>query len=94
MPRAHLIPRLLGSTILNHASGESNFTPEQEAQIAEIAARTGTNPEAIVKDATMRLLNEDTHFRAAVLEAKVYADRGEFIEEEAMDARLEEMLRS
>ncbi len=42
----------------------------------------------------MRLLNEDTHFRAAVLEAKVYADRGEFIEEEAMDARLEEMLRS
>ncbi|HEY3454376.1 MAG TPA: hypothetical protein VGK64_07210 [Bryobacteraceae bacterium] len=31
---------------------------------------------------------------ASVLEAKAYADRGEFIEEEEMDARFEEMLRS
>jgi predicted transcriptional regulator len=73
---------------------EVHFTPEEEAQIAEIAATAGTNPEAVVKDAAMRLLKEDTRFRAAVLEAKAYADRGEFIEEEEMDARFEEMLRS
>jgi len=40
-----------------------------------------------------RLL-EDAHFRAAVREAIEQADRGEFIEEEEMDARLERMLRS
>jgi hypothetical protein len=34
------------------------------------AASAGPDPEAIVKHATMRLLNEDAHFRAAVLEAK------------------------
>jgi predicted transcriptional regulator len=29
-----------------------------------------------------------------VMEGKAYADRGEFIEEEEMDARFEQMLRS
>lgn len=37
---------------------------------------------------------EEQRFRSAVLEGKAYADRGEFIEEEEMDARFEEMLRS
>ena len=37
---------------------------------------------------------EDERFRAAVLEGKAYADRGEFIEEDEMDARFEQMLRS
>ena len=71
-----------------------NFTPEQEAQIAKLAASAGTEPEALVRDATMRLLDEDARFRVAVLEGKAYADRGEFIEEEEMDARFEEMLGS
>jgi len=35
-----------------------------------------------------------TRFRAAVLVGKTYADRSEFIEEEEMDARFEQMLRS
>jgi predicted transcriptional regulator len=48
----------------------------------------------LLKDAGLRLLDEDTRFRAAVLEGKAYADRGEFIEEEEMDARFEEMIRS
>jgi predicted transcriptional regulator len=71
---------------------EVHFTPEQEAQIAQVAASSGT--EALVKNATMRLLQEDARFRAAVMEGKAYADRGEFIEEEEMDARFEQMLRS
>jgi predicted transcriptional regulator len=73
---------------------EVRFTPEQEAQLAQIAAINGTDPEALVKDAAMRLLDEDAHFRAAVMEGKAYADAGEFIEEEEMDARFEQMLRS
>jgi hypothetical protein len=71
-----------------------NFTPEQEAQLAQIARTAGTEPEALVRDATMRLLDEDARFRAVVLEAKAYVDREEFIEEEEMNARFEEMLRS
>jgi len=72
---------------------EVHFTPEQEARLEQIATITGTEPERLVKDAALRLLEEDDHFRAAVKEGIAQADRGEFIEEEEMDARLEQMLR-
>ena len=51
-------------------------------------------PSLLVKDAALRLLSEDTRFRAAVRDGISQADRGEFIEEAEMDARLEQMLRS
>ncbi len=73
---------------------EVHFTPEQEAQLAHIATRSGTDPEGLVKDAALRLLEEEHHFRAAVREGIAQADRGEFIEEAEMDPRFEEMLRS
>jgi predicted transcriptional regulator len=73
---------------------ELHFTPEQEAQLAQIASREGTDTERLVKEAALRLLQEDARFRAAVREGIVQADRGEFIEEAEMDARLEQMLRS
>ena len=38
---------------------EVHFTPEEEAQLAQIATRTGTDPEHLVKDAALRLLEED-----------------------------------
>jgi predicted transcriptional regulator len=73
---------------------EIHFTPEQEAQLAQIAAKEGTDAERLVMDAAVRLLEEEARFRAAVREGIAQADRGEFIEEEEMDARLEQMLRS
>src|SRR5665811_2151513 len=73
---------------------EVHFTPEQEAQLAQIATKEGTDLERLVMDAALRLLQEDARFRAAVREGIAQADRGEFIEEEEMDARLEQMLRS
>jgi hypothetical protein len=73
---------------------EVNFTSEQEARLAQIAASIGTDTESLVKHATMRLLDEDARFRAAVLEGKAYADRDEFIEEEEMEVRFQQMLRS
>lgn len=72
---------------------EVQFTPEQEAQLAHIAYEAGTDPARFVKDAALRLM-EDANFRAAVREGLAQARRGEFIEEEEMDARFEEMLRS
>ncbi|MBC7926227.1 MAG: hypothetical protein H7039_11275 [Bryobacteraceae bacterium] len=71
---------------------EVHFTSEQETRLAQIAASTGTDTEALVKGAALRLLEEDARFRAAVMQGKAFADRGEFIEEEEMDARFEQML--
>jgi predicted transcriptional regulator len=73
---------------------EVQFTPEQEAQLVQIAANEGTEPERLVKEAALRLLQDDARFRAAVQEGMVQANRGEFIEEHEMEARLEQMLRS
>jgi predicted transcriptional regulator len=73
---------------------ELHFTPEQEAQLAQIASREGTDAERLVKEAALSLLQEDARFRAAIREGIAQADRGEFIEQEEMDARLEQMLRS
>jgi predicted transcriptional regulator len=73
---------------------ELHFTPEQEERLAQIATKEGPNPERLVKEAALRLLEEDARFRAAVREGVAQADRGEFIEEKEMDARLEQMLRS
>ncbi|HEU5400184.1 MAG TPA: hypothetical protein VFU86_02435 [Terriglobales bacterium] len=73
---------------------EVNFTSEQEAQLAQIATKSGTDPQHLVKDAVLRLLEQEAHFRAAVREGIAQADRGEFVEEKEMDARFEQMLRS
>jgi predicted transcriptional regulator len=72
---------------------EVHFTAEQEAQIVQAARAAGTDAEQLVKNAALQFV-DDAQFHAAVLEAKAFAERGEFIEEDEMDARFEEMLRS
>jgi hypothetical protein len=37
---------------------EVHFTPEQEAQLAQMATKTGTAPEQLVQNAALRLLEE------------------------------------
>lgn len=73
---------------------EVPFTAEQEAQLAQMATKSGTDAPRLVRDAALRLLEENARFRAAVREGIAQADRGEFIEEDEMDTRLEQMLRS
>ena len=73
---------------------EIPFTPEQEAHLAQLATIAGTEPADLVWNAALRLLEEDEQFRAAVLEGNAYADHCEFIEEDEMDTRFEQMLRS
>jgi predicted transcriptional regulator len=72
---------------------EVHFTPEQEANLSQVAADSGTDAEHLVKEAALQLL-EDRSFRAAVREGIAQADRGEFIEEEEMDERVKQMFPS
>jgi predicted transcriptional regulator len=70
---------------------EVRFTPEEEARLARIATQEGVDPAGLVKDAALRLLEEDVRFRAGVPKGLEQADRGELIEEEEMDARVKRM---
>ncbi len=72
---------------------EVYFTPEQETQLAQMATHAGTAPEGLVTTVVARYLNAEASFLAAVEKGIAAAERGEFIEEEEMDARLEAMFR-
>jgi len=75
------------------AGMEVHFTPEQQAQLAQIAIKAGTVPERLVTNVVVRYLDEEARFLAAVEKGLAAAERGEFIEEEQMDARLETMFK-
>ncbi len=75
------------------AGMEVHFTPEQESRLASIATREGIDPQELAKDAALKLLEDDAQFRAAVRKGVEQAERGEFIEDGEMDARVKRMLR-
>ncbi len=49
-----------------------HFTPEQEAQLAQIATKTGTEPKHLVKDAALRLLGDEIYTRRPAPELPVW----------------------
>ena len=73
---------------------EVHLSPEQQAQLAQIASKAGTAPERLVTKVVARYLNEDARFLEAIEKGISAADRGEFISEEQMDARLEAMFKA
>jgi predicted transcriptional regulator len=72
---------------------EVHLTPDQQTQLAQIAAEAGTVPERLAANVVSRYLDEEARFLAAVEKGIAAAERGEFIEEEEMDARLEAMFK-
>jgi predicted transcriptional regulator len=71
---------------------EVHFTVEEEARIAQMSTKAHTSPERLVKEIVVRYLEDEARFLAAVEKGIAAAERGEFIEEEEMDARVERML--
>lgn len=73
---------------------EVHFTPEQEAQLSEIASQAGIDPEHLVQKAALSLLERDARFRAAVHKGLGQADRGDFVDEGEMEARIARMIQA
>jgi len=65
---------------------------KQEAQLNELALRTGRGTDDLVQEAVARLLAESEWFQEQVQVGIGQIARGEFIEEEEMDARVKRML--
>jgi predicted transcriptional regulator len=72
---------------------EVHFTPEQEAQLAQVAAYSGSNAEVLVKDAALRLLEEQERFVEAVNQGEAALDRGEFLTHDEVGERLGHFLK-
>jgi predicted transcriptional regulator len=73
---------------------EVRLPENQEAQLNELAAQTGRATDDLVQEAIAKLLAHNEWFKAQVQIGIDQISRGEFIEEEEMDARVERMLPS
>jgi predicted transcriptional regulator len=71
---------------------EVQFTPEQEARLVQIASIEGKAPALLVQDAALRLIEDDARFRTAVRKGIDQAEKGQFIEQDEMDARVARLL--
>ena len=73
---------------------EVHLPQEQETQLNALAAQTGRATDELVQEAVAQMLAYNDWFQAQVQIGIEQIARGEFIEEEDMDARIERMLRS
>jgi len=71
---------------------EVQFTPEQEARLSQIANYNGTPAEQLVKEAALRLVEEDAEIRAGIQRGIEQADRGEMIDHDEVVERFERPL--
>jgi len=69
--------------------------PEPQAsELANLSARTGRSPDELVAAAVDRLLAHQSWFDAQVQVGIDQIARGEFLEEEEMDARVARIMRA
>jgi predicted transcriptional regulator len=65
-----------------------HITAEQEARLADIASRTGRQPDDLVQEAVNQLLTEHARFLEAVEQGFRSIDEGRFVTHEEVGARL------
>jgi predicted transcriptional regulator len=71
---------------------EVRLQPEKEAQLAQIAAQRGLDPNELVQQVLSRYLKDDRHFVEAVNVGLAAADRGDFVEHEEVGKKLKQIL--
>jgi predicted transcriptional regulator len=71
---------------------EVHLLQSQEVQLNELSAKTGRGTDDLVQEAVAQLLAQDEWFKRQVQIGMDQISRGEGIEEEEMDARVERML--
>jgi predicted transcriptional regulator len=65
-----------------------HLTPEQQARLAEFAAREGRSVDELVQEAIALYFEDDARFVAAVMKGLASLDRGEYVTHEEVGARI------
>jgi predicted transcriptional regulator len=73
---------------------EIHLSPEQEARLAELAARDGRNAAELLQEAVSRFLGEEARFAEAVRLGLDAAERGDFVPSDEVWAGVERILKS
>lgn len=72
---------------------EIHLTPEKEALLRQVAARTGQDAAEVIQEAVDRLLDHDRWFIQEVEKGQAQAAKGDLIEHDEVVARIEKRLR-
>ncbi len=72
---------------------EVRLQPEEEAQLAQIAAQRGLKTDELAQQVLSRYLEDDIRFIEAVNVGLAAADRGEFVEHDEVGAKIQQILR-
>ena len=73
---------------------EIRLSQEKEAQLHQLASRTGREPGAVVEEAVDLLLNHDAWFIAQVELGLKQADQGQLIDHEDVVSRIERRIQA
>jgi predicted transcriptional regulator len=72
---------------------EIHLTPEKEALLRQVAARTGQDAAQVIQEAVDRLLDHDSWFIQEVEKGQAQAAKGDLIEHDEVVTRIEKRLR-
>jgi predicted transcriptional regulator len=72
---------------------EIHLTPEKEALLRQVAARTGQDAAQVIQEAVDRLLDHDSWFIQEVEKGQAQATQGHLIDHDEVVARIEKRLR-
>ena len=72
---------------------EVHLAQHQEAQLKDLAAKTGRGTEELVQQAVARMLEYDVEFLKAVEVGRASARRGDLLEHDEVVKRIEQMFR-
>jgi predicted transcriptional regulator len=73
---------------------EVHLTPEQQNQLAELAAHWGRDADALAQEAISRYLAEEARFIESLKLGEAALERGEYLTHEQVGTRLERLFRS
>lgn len=73
---------------------EVHLLPKQDSELSELAVTTGRGTNDLVQEAVAQMLAHNEWFKQQIQIGIDQIARGEYIEEEEMDARVERMLKA
>jgi predicted transcriptional regulator len=82
-----------GTRYDENGSMEIQLTEQEQAQLQDVAQRTGRNTEDVVRQAINSFLQHEREFVEAVEKGLASLDRGEYITHDEVTSRIDKLLR-
>lgn len=72
---------------------EIQLTEQEQAQLRDVAERTGRNTEDVIREAINSFLQHEIEFIEAVEKGLASLDRGEYVTHEEVTSRIDKLFR-